>query len=44
MAVLLTAVHTTSKDAPEQSKIDVKVKLMEKSIAQIYELLKKYER
>jgi chromosome segregation ATPase len=44
MAVFLEAVHTTSKEVPNQSKVDAKVKTLEKSIAQIYELLKKYER
>jgi hypothetical protein len=36
-------VHTTSSGHPEQEKVNAKIKTMETSIAQIYELLKKYE-
>lgn len=43
LAVVLNIVHNTSIQSPDQDKTSAKIKTMERSIAQIYELLKKYE-
>lgn len=43
LADVLKVVHTFASQSPDQTKIDDKVKTMEKAIAQIYGLLKKYE-
>lgn len=44
IGAILNLLHTTATAVPDQSPIDDKVKAMEKSIAQIFTLLKKYER
>lgn len=43
MATVLSVVHSTASNSPDSAKMEAKVKTLETSIAQIYELLKKYE-
>jgi len=40
---ILGLVHSTASQNPDQTKLNEKIKTMENSIAQIYNLLKKYE-
>lgn len=43
IAVILSAVHTTAIQVPDNSQVNEKIKTMETAIAQVYGLLKKYE-